>query len=103
MAEKCSNPDCAAPPHCHEGHDDYTKCEFWLKNNSVKVENLEKPKKVIKKTNITWTGEPFKIEEVEQVSKRTTPYFHWSCWQSSSRKNNISCNAVHTFVEREKV
>lgn len=75
MAAKCSNPDCAAPPHCHEGHDDYTKCEFWLKNNSVKIENKEKPKKESKTSNLTWTGEPFKMDDVEQVSRRTTPIF----------------------------
>lgn len=75
MAEKCSNPNCAAPPHCHEGHDDYTKCEYWLKNNSLKVEKLRVPQKLSKKTNISWTGEPYKIEDVKQVSRRTTPIF----------------------------
>jgi Double-GTPase 2 len=75
MAEKCSNPECAAPPHCHENHDDYTKCTFWLKNNSVKIEKKEKLKSEVSKTNLSWTGEPFKIEDVEQVSRRTSPIF----------------------------
>ncbi len=75
MAERCSNPDCTAPPHCHEVKDDYRQCEFWLKNNSAKTEKKEKPKKESKNSNLTWTGQPFKIEDVAQVSRRTTPIF----------------------------
>jgi len=75
MAEKCSNPDCPAPPHCHEGKEDYKQCDFWLKNNSEKTEKKDKPKKESKNSNLTWTGEPFKIEDVAQVSRRTTPIF----------------------------
>jgi hypothetical protein len=75
MADKCSNPECAAPPHCHEGNEDYTKCSFWLKNNSLKIEKKEKSKSESSKTNLSWTGEPFKIENVEQVSRRTSPIF----------------------------
>jgi hypothetical protein len=75
MAEKCSNPECPAPPHCHEGKDNYKHCDFWLKNNSEKIEKKEKPKKDSKNSNLTWTGEPFKIEDVAQVSRRSTPIF----------------------------
>lgn len=75
MAEKCSNPECAAPPHCHENNDDYKTCEFWLKNNSIVNINKEKSKKESKTTNLTWTGEPFKIDDIAQVSRRTTPIF----------------------------
>jgi len=75
MAEKCSNPECPAPPHCHEGKDDYKQCDFWLKNNSAIIAKKEKPKKESKNSNLTWTGEPFKIEDVAQVSSRSTPIF----------------------------
>lgn len=75
MAEKCSNPDCPAPPHCHEGKDDYKQCDFWLKNNSEKIEEKEKPKKESKNSNLTWTGEPFQIEDIAKVSRRSTPIF----------------------------
>lgn len=75
MAEKCSNPDCAAPPHCHDSGGDYQKCEFWLRNNSEKKQTNEKPKREINKAALTWTGEPFKLEDVSQVSRRTSPIF----------------------------
>lgn len=75
MTGKCSNQECPAPPHCHEGKDEYTKCEFWLKNNSEKTEKKVKPQSKSKKTNLSWTGEPFKIEDITQVSRRTTPIF----------------------------
>jgi hypothetical protein len=72
MAERCSNLECAAPPHCHENNEDYKTCAFWLKNNAIKTEK-EKPKRETKKTNITWSGEPFKIEDIKAVSNRSTP------------------------------
>lgn len=75
MTGKCSNPECPAPPHCHEGKDDYKKCEFWLKDNSEKTEKNVKPQRKSKKTNLSWTGEPFKIEDITQVSRRTTLIF----------------------------
>lgn len=75
MTGKCSNPDCPAPIHCHEGKDDYTKCEFWLKNNPEKTEKKEKPQTESKKTNLSWTGEPFKIKDIAQISRRNTPIF----------------------------
>ncbi|MCH8034199.1 MAG: GTPase domain-containing protein [Bacteroidetes bacterium] len=75
MTGKCSNPECPAPPHCHDGKDDYKQCEFWLENNTEKTERKEKPQKQSKKTNLSWTGEPFKIEDIAQVSRRTTPLF----------------------------
>jgi hypothetical protein len=75
MVEKCSNPNCPAPPHCHEGKDDYTTCEFWLKNNSGKTEKREKLQRESKKTNLSWTGDAFKIEDLAQISRRTSPVF----------------------------
>lgn len=75
MKGKCSNTDCPAPIHCHYAKDDYSKCEFWLKNNSSVSEKKEKLLKESKKTNLSWTGEPFKIVDIAQVSKRNTPIF----------------------------
>ena len=75
MEGKCSNPDCIAPGPCHEGLDDYTKCDFWLKNNPLKEENKIITKKKQKKSNITWTSEALKIEDVAQVSVRNSPIF----------------------------
>ena len=73
MTGKCSNPDCVAPTSCHEGNDDYTKCQFWLKNNSEKTQKKNEPQKESKKTNLSWTGVPFRIEDIAQVSCRTSP------------------------------
>ncbi len=73
MIRKCSNPECPAPPHCHEGKDDYTKCEFWLKNNPLKYEKTKLPQKGSGKSNLSWTGKPFKIEDIAQVSGRNIP------------------------------
>lgn len=75
MEERCSNPDCTAPPHCHEVKDDYKQCEYWLKNSLGKTEKKEKPQKESKNSNLSWTGEPLKIEDVALVSRRTTPIF----------------------------
>ncbi len=77
MTGKCSNPQCVAPISCHEDEDggDYSKCEHWLKNNSQKVEKKEKQQKELKKSNLIWTGEPFKVEDIQEISRRTTPIF----------------------------
>ncbi|MBV2196421.1 MAG: hypothetical protein KUL78_07965 [Flavobacterium sp.] len=73
MEGKCSNPDCTAPISCYEGHEDHTKCEHWLKNNPITPVSKEKIQKKINKVNPLWTGEPFKIEEVNLISYRNSP------------------------------
>lgn len=73
MEGKCSNPDCAAPISCHDGIEDHAKCPNWIKNNLGKQEKLVKAN--IRKNNgcHIWTGEPFKIEDIHQISYRNTP------------------------------
>jgi len=73
MTGKCSNPDCVAPTSCHEGNEDYSKCEFWLNNNPEKTEKKKEPQNESKKTNLSWTGVPFKIEDISQVTYRNSP------------------------------
>jgi Double-GTPase 2 len=75
MTPKCSNSSCAAPHGCHEGEDNYQKCVHWLKNNSSKG-TQKTPKPVdLTKTNLSWTGEAFKKEDIAQISCRNTPVF----------------------------
>ena len=73
MKGKCSNPECTAPISCYDGHEDHTKCEYWLKNNPIKVDKKEK---ILKKNNNVdqfWTGEPLNIEEINLISYRNNP------------------------------
>jgi hypothetical protein len=73
MEGKCSKyPECPAPTHCHEGNDVAT-CEFWLTNNSPKEAKKEKSIKEHKQSNLPWTGEPFLVEDIPQVSFRSSP------------------------------
>jgi hypothetical protein len=73
MEGKCSKyPECPAPTHCHEG-DEVSTCQFWLINNSSKEPKKEKPLKENKQSNLPWTGEPFLVEDIPQVSFRSTP------------------------------
>ena len=73
MEGKCSKyPECPAPTHCHEG-DDVATCEFWLTNNSPKEAKKDKPVKEQKHSNLPWTGEPFLVDDIPQVSFRSSP------------------------------
>lgn len=73
MEGKCSNPECAAPISCHEGKDNHTNCESWIKPNTLKQEkNKTSPKKNIGFT-FPWSGEAFTIEELSQVAIRNSP------------------------------
>ena len=74
MKGKCSNPDCAAPISCHEGHEDYTQCEYWLKNNpkeSTKLKLTSRKRKA--NNNQIWSGNPLRVEEINLVSYRNAP------------------------------
>ncbi|EKR45814.1 hypothetical protein LEP1GSC151_0260 [Leptospira interrogans serovar Grippotyphosa str. LT2186] len=72
MNLKCSNPDCPAPPHCHEGEEDYDQCKFW-KDNNAKIENkIEQVQVQQKKSELSWTGQSYRIEDIFQISIRTS-------------------------------
>ncbi len=73
MEGKCSKyPECPAPTHCHEGNE-VPNCEFWQKNNSDKETKKEKLVKEHMKSNLPWTGEPFLVDDIPQVSFRSSP------------------------------
>ena len=73
MEGKCSKyPECPAPTHCHEGNE-VASCEFWLSNNSNKEAKKEKPVKEQNQSNLSWTGEPFLVEDISLVSFRSSP------------------------------
>jgi hypothetical protein len=73
MEGKCSKyPECPAPTHCHEGNEVAT-CEHWLKNNPAKEAKKEKPVMEQRQSNLPWTGEPFLVEDIPQVSFRSSP------------------------------
>ena len=73
MQDKCSNPDCPAPPRCHEGNENYEQCEYWKLHNIDKVDTKVSSKPDVTKGNLTWTGEPFQIDDIYQVSRRSNP------------------------------
>ena len=73
MTGKCKIEDCVAPISCHEGHEDYRKCEHWIANNSEKTEERAKVSTDSKKSNLSWRGEPLKIDELHLVSSRSSP------------------------------
>ena len=73
MTGKCKIEDCVAPISCHDGCEDYRNCENWIANNSEKKEESAKPSTVSKKSNLSWSGEPLKINELHLVSNRSSP------------------------------
>ncbi len=74
MKEKCSNPDCPAPISCHEGEEDYAKCDHWKKNNRIESTEIKAtPKNRNANSNQIWSGEPLKIEDINLISYRNTP------------------------------
>lgn len=73
MSGKCKNPDCAAPKiPCHLNGEDYINCEFWVAEVAE-----SKPKKTVKnlsgKSNIGWSGDPLIPEEIQIISRRSSP------------------------------
>ncbi|AGS80656.1 50S ribosome-binding GTPase [Leptospira phage vb_LkmZ_Bejolso9-LE1] len=72
MNLKCSNQDCPAPPHCHEGEEDYNQCKFWLDNNTETKNKIEQIQTQFKISDLSWTGESYKVEDIFQISRRTS-------------------------------
>lgn len=70
MTGKCSNPDCAAPISCHEGKENPTECEFWMKPNTSQTKPISKKEK---KSDLPWTGGALTTEELHKVTYRNTP------------------------------
>ncbi|AIM37580.1 hypothetical protein KO02_13450 [Sphingobacterium sp. ML3W] len=72
MAYKCSNPECAAPISCHEGHENVTDCTFYSKAKEEKKNN-KVLQKLSLKSSLPWTGEALAIEELGKVTYRNSP------------------------------
>lgn len=89
MTGKCSNPDCVAPLHCHEGHSDHQECEYWQKNNSNKSSKSNLTKKPASLSNVTWSGEPLRLEDVSQISGRNTPIYIGVVGKADSAKTTF--------------
>lgn len=74
MSGRCTNSECPAPLHCHEGNEDIKQCEFWIEKKTKEHE-----KKIIKKRSSTvkmpWTGKAFLIDDLNQISRRNAPIF----------------------------
>lgn len=69
----CSNRECAAQKTsiCHNGLDDFKKCEFWLAANSAKIKKSEKQLKPAKKV-LNWSGEPLVFDEIKSIVGRSS-------------------------------
>ncbi|MDO3425525.1 hypothetical protein QWT87_11555 [Chryseobacterium sp. APV1] len=72
MSGKCSNPDCVAPISCHEGKENYTKCEFWNDGGTQQVKSKNSQKKE-RKSELPWSGEALSIEELSTITFRNSP------------------------------
>lgn len=72
MGGKCSNPDCPAPISCHEGHPEVSSCPNWSKEN---IQKKTSPVKSLRtdKGNLPWSGDAFKLDDLQQISYRNTP------------------------------
>lgn len=72
MSGKCNNEECAAPGvPCYLGNTNHTTCKHWVAETVI-----AKPSKIVKansKSNISWTGSPFIVEEIQQISLRNSP------------------------------
>jgi len=69
MEGKCSNLECAAPINCHEGKEKYIDCEFWISAKTKQSKSITITKKE-NKSDLPWTGEALKIEELIKVTFR---------------------------------
>ncbi|RNI23371.1 TRAFAC clade GTPase domain-containing protein [Rufibacter latericius] len=72
---KCTNSDCIAPINCHEGEEDYKTCQYWIANNSKEVKRKEKVTSRINNSNVSWSGDPFKVEDVAKIHARGVPIY----------------------------
>lgn len=103
MTGKCSNPDCVAPIHCHEGLSDHQECEYWHKNNSDESKAYKIPEKSASLSNVTWSGEPLRLEDVSQISGRSTPIYIGIVGKADSAKTTFLAMLYTLLFDGEKL
>jgi hypothetical protein len=75
MIGKCKIAECGAPEiPCHDGCEDYTACPNFIREASEKKSKKEKPFTDGRKSNLSWTGHAFSLDELSLVSSRTNPF-----------------------------
>ncbi len=74
MEKQCKIKECAAPVgDCHESGGSCENCCHWLESNAANEEEGKVvPKKIIK-SNLSWSGEPLKVDELPVVTSRNSP------------------------------
>jgi len=74
MSGKCNKSECGAPEiRCHDDYDDYKDCPNFILGAPEKKTKKEKPRAEGKKSNLSWTGQAFSLDEISLVSARTSP------------------------------
>ncbi|BDS12400.1 TRAFAC clade GTPase domain-containing protein [Aureispira anguillae] len=103
MENTCSNPNCAAPAvDCHDIKKDYkNKCDHWLKNNPRK-ENKENKVVRKRKTDLPWTGEAFLYDQIDVISRRSSPYFIGIIGKANAGKTTFLAMLYTLLLRGEK-
>lgn len=70
---KCETSDCTADVtnKCHLGNDSPEVCPKWKALNLKVVNEKRTP---VQKLAVSWTGEDFKINDIENISRRSNPF-----------------------------
>lgn len=86
---KCDDPDCnaAITGKCHIGNDTPADCSQW--KDEIKTTKSVKRTSTEQRLHIPWTGNNFKIADIERVSRRTSPYILGTVGHSDSGKTSF--------------
>lgn len=94
---KCENSECNASitQKCHIGNDSPDSCLHW--EGAAKSEKPLKDKITEKKLDVPWTGDDFKINDIEKVSRRSTPFIIGLIGHAGSAKTSF-LGALYTLL-----
>ncbi len=74
MTGKCKFRECGAPDiPCHIGKEDHTTCPNWIEQSIEQTNKKVKLSQNLKKSNLSWNGQSFAIDDLSIVSRRTSP------------------------------
>lgn len=103
MEKKCINKECAAPINCHEGESDYKICKNWLDGIAKKEGAKQTSNKNFPKTNLKWTGNPFKKEDIAQISRRSFPIMIGIIGKAGAGKTTFLAMVYTLLIKGRKI